>query len=62
MKHVKEKITKMKNIYTGEVVKTSNLFEKRIDGNMTFIQVFTEQNPQRKYFVNRDAFVSVSDK
>jgi len=62
MKHVKEKITKMKNIYTGEVVKTSNLFEKRIDGPMTFIQVFTEQNPQRKYFVNRDAFVSVSDK
>ena len=62
MKHVKEKITKMKNIYTGEVVQTSNLFEKRIDGNMTFIQVFTEQNPQRKYFVNRDAFVSVSDK
>lgn len=60
MKQVKEKISKLKNIYTGEFVFTSNLFEKRIDGNMTFIQVFTEQNPQRKYFVNSDAFVKVT--
>jgi hypothetical protein len=62
MKQVKEKITQLRNIYTGEVVKTSNLFEKRIDGNMTFIQVFTEQNPDRKYFVNQEAFVSMTNK
>lgn len=62
MKQVKEKITQLRNIYTGEVVKTSNLFEKRIEGHMTFIQVFTEENPDRKYFVNQEAFVMMANK
>lgn len=56
MKKVKEKIDKLKNIYTGEIVYTSNLCEKRVDANMTFIQVWKEENPQRKYFVNDEAF------
>jgi len=60
MKKVKEEITKLKNIYTGEIVMTSNLFEKRVESTMTFIQVFTEDNPQRKYFVNGEAFVKVT--
>ena len=59
MKNVKEKLTKLKNIYTGEVVITSNLYEKRVDSTMTFIKVYTEQNPQRKYFVNGAAFVKI---
>jgi hypothetical protein len=59
MKKVKEKLTKLKNIYTGEIVITSNLYEKRSDSTMTFIQVYAEQNPQRKYFVNGAAFVKV---
>jgi hypothetical protein len=59
MKKVKEKLTKLKNIYTGEIVITSNLYEKRVDSTMTFIQVYTEQNPQRKYFVNGAAFVKI---
>ena len=62
MRQVKEKITQLRNIYTGEIVKTSNLFEKRIDGSMTFIQVFTDQNPDRKYFVNIEAFVPMTNK
>jgi hypothetical protein len=60
MKKVKEKLTKLKNIYTGEIVITSNLYEKRVDSTMTFIQVYTEQNPQRKYFVNGAAFVKIA--
>jgi hypothetical protein len=60
MKNVKEKLTKLKNIYTGEIVITSNLYEKRVDSTMTFIQVYTEQNPQRKYFVNGSAFVKIA--
>jgi hypothetical protein len=60
MKKVKEKLTKLKNIYTGEIVITSNLYEKRVDSTMTFIQVYTEQNPQRKYFVNGAAFVKIT--
>jgi len=57
MKKVKEKVTRLKNIYTGEIVITSNLFEKRVDSTMTFIQVYTETNPQRIFFVNGAAFV-----
>lgn len=59
MKQVKEKVEKLKNIYTGEVVYTSNLFEKRQDSTMTFIRVYKAENPQRIYFVNAEAFVKL---
>jgi hypothetical protein len=59
MKQVREKIDKLKNIYTGEVVYTSNLFEKRQDSTMTFIRVYKAENPQRIYFVNAEAFVKL---
>jgi hypothetical protein len=51
MKKVKEKITELKNIYTGEIVCTSNLYEKRVDSTMTFIQVYKPEEPQRKYLI-----------
>lgn len=57
---MKEKITKLKNIYTGEIVCTSNLFEKRKENTYTFIQVFKEENPERKYLVNEEAFVPLT--
>lgn len=60
MNRVEEKITKLKNIYTGEVVCTSNLFEKKKESNYTFITVFKEENPKRKYLVNEEAFVPVT--
>ena len=60
MKNVKENVTKLRNLYTGEIVCTSNLFEKRVDSEHTFIQVYTEINPKRKYFVNGAAFVPVA--
>jgi hypothetical protein len=60
MKSVQEKITKLRNIYTGEIVCTSNLFEKRKDPTYTFITVFKEENPQRKYLVNEEAFVPLT--
>lgn len=59
-KQVKEKITELKNIYTGEIVCTSNLFEKREDSNLTFIQVYKPEQPGRRYFVNGAAFVKVA--
>ena len=59
-KQVQEKITELKNIYTGEIVRTSNLFEKREESNLTFIQVYTPEQPGRKYFVNGAAFVKVA--
>lgn len=59
-KQMKEKITELKNIYTGEIVHTSNLFEKREDSNLTFIQVYKPEQPARRYFVNGAAFVKVA--
>ena len=53
MKQVKEKVDRLKNIYTGEVVYTSNLFEKRQDSTMTSNQVYKAENQQRKYFRTR---------
>ena len=59
MRMIKEKIIELKNIYTGEIVFSSNLYEKRVDGTMTFIQVYKTEDPQRKYLVNSAAFVKV---
>lgn len=59
MRMIKEKIIELKNIYTGEIVLSSNLYEKRVDGTMTFIQVYKSEDPQRKYLVNSAAFVKV---
>lgn len=59
MKSVKNKVTELKNIYTGEIVYTSKDTEKRVDGTMTFIQVFKKEDPNRKYFVNEAAFQKV---
>jgi len=59
MRIIKEKIVELKNIYSGEIVFSSNLYEKRVDGTMTFIQVYKSEDPQRKYLVNSAAFVKV---
>ena len=59
MRMIKEKIIELKNIYTGEIVFSSNLYEKRVDDTMTFIQVYKTEDPQRKYLVNSAAFVKV---
>ena len=59
MRIIKEKIVELKNIYSGEIVFSSNLYEKRVDDTMTFIQVYKSEDPQRKYLVNSAAFVKV---
>lgn len=50
------KNTKLQNRYTGEIVYCRNLSETVTSGEMIFIRVFTEENPQREYLVNKDAF------
>jgi hypothetical protein len=50
-------ISRLKNIYTNEIVFTEKNSNKRIEGDMTFILVFKEQDPGRKYWVNESAFV-----
>ena len=42
-----EKIFKVKNLRTGEVFTTSNIYEKAIDGEI-FIGVWKESDPQKR--------------
>jgi len=56
MNHVRQPFLKLKNIYTNEEVFTDKKALKRIEGEMTFILVFKESDPGRKYWVNEAAF------
>lgn len=58
----KSKVTKLKNLYTGEIVFTNKYDVPPSSDGITFIPVFTETNPQRIYLVNKQAFTVVSDK
>ena len=51
---------KLKNLYSGEIVFTENFNDIRKMNDMEFIEVYKEENPQRKYLVNRNAFVPVT--
>jgi hypothetical protein len=51
---------KLKNLYSGEIVFTENFDDIRKVNELEFIEVFKEENPQRKYLVNRNAFETVT--
>ena len=55
-----KKFVKLKNLYSGEIVFTENYNDIRKMNDMEFIEVFKEENPQRKYLVNRNAFNPVT--
>ena len=57
---MKNLIMKLKNLYSGEIVFTENFEQVRQMNGMEFIEVFKEENPQRKYLVNKNAFVPVT--
>jgi hypothetical protein len=61
MKNVKEKIVKLKNRYSGDIVYTRNIKETVSSENIIFVKVFKEENPQREFLVNLNAF-EVQDK
>lgn len=50
------KVVKLKNTYTGEVVYCPNIKEEVPSEGYVFIKVYKEENPQRLYLVNRNAF------
>lgn len=47
---------KLKNIYNGEEVFCENLNETYETDGITFIKVFRDNNPARKFLVNKAAF------
>jgi hypothetical protein len=57
---MKTNIMKLKNLYTGEIVFAENINDVRPMNGVEFIEVYNEKNPQRKYLVNRFAFVPVT--
>jgi hypothetical protein len=57
---MKTNIMKLKNLYTGEIVFTENFDDIRKVNDLILIEVYKEGNPQRKYLVNRNAFVPVT--
>jgi hypothetical protein len=50
------KLIKLKNVYTGEIVYCKDINETSEGGGLTFIRVFKEDNHQRTFLVNREAF------
>lgn len=50
------KVVKLKNRFTGEIVFCKDITDTIDSDGMTFIRVWKEENPQRTYLVNRDAF------
>lgn len=57
MKHSsKEKVVKLKNRYTGDIVYTNSYNEIQETNGVKFIKVFSENNPSRNFLVNREAF------
>jgi hypothetical protein len=52
----KLKVKKLKNRYTSEIVYTRDINETVINGENTFIKVYRENNPNREFLVNKDAY------
>lgn len=57
-----EKKVRLKNRYTGDIVFTKEYEQVYRQGDMDFIRVYNEKNPERTYMANRDAFEVISDK
>jgi hypothetical protein len=50
------KIVKLKNIYTGDIVYCKDLNDTTEGDGKVFVKVFKEENTQRTFLVNREAF------
>jgi|APGre2960657404_1045060.scaffolds.fasta_scaffold877253_1 hypothetical protein len=47
---------RLKNLYSNEIVYCNNVNETVSDNNYVFIRVFSKENPQRIYLVNKAAY------
>lgn len=50
------KLLKLKNVYTGEIVLCEDLRDITEGDGKIFVKVFKEENPNRTFLVNREAF------
>jgi len=56
------KVYKLENIFTGDIVFCENIEEVKPIDNLKFITVFKEENTNRTFLVNKDAFKVISYK
>ena len=54
---LKEKFVRLKNKYTNDIVFTKDIADVYRQGDMDFIRVYNEKNPERTYLANKEAFV-----
>jgi hypothetical protein len=57
---MKTKIVKLKNRYTRDVVFTEKYDESFVENGINFILVYNEENPNRKFLVNKEAYEIVN--
>jgi hypothetical protein len=57
---MKTKVVKLRNLYSGEIVFTESFGEVRKVDNVQLVEVYKKENPQRKYFVNKESFQVVT--
>ena len=50
------RVIKLKNKYTGDIFCTHNFDDITELNGMKFVRVFHEEQPERTFLVNRDAF------
>lgn len=53
---MKKRTVRLQNIYNGDVVFTDDYENVKETDGIKFIQAYTENNINRKFLVNRDAF------
>lgn len=54
---MKKPVAKLKNLFSGDIVYCDNLKEIQKNDNIEFIKVYRQENPQRTFLVNKDAFI-----
>ncbi len=59
---MKDKLVKLKNMYTGDIVFTEKYDQVQQSSGTNFIEVYNPGNPYRKFLVNRDAYTKVPAK
>lgn len=54
-----DKVVKLKNRYTGDIVETVEYDQKINTGGTDFIKVYNPSNPNRTFLVNKEAYFVV---
>jgi len=54
------KLLRLRNVYTGDIVFCKDLNDITESDELVFVRVFKQENPERTFLVNREAFKILS--